>query len=277
MATKDYAAIAAKKIRKPGTGRKPRLLVYGRNKKGKTRFCSTAPNVLVLDPESGTEEERSANPDVWPIDTWDDINEAYMFMKGGGKSPSTKEPYEWVALDGLTRLASISLRWVMGQEEERNLERKPGMVTKQDYGRSGEMVKGMLHNWHSLRNVGLIITAQERMIEAESADDSDEDFEAVPAQYVPDLPKGARSAVNQVVDVIGRIYVVRADVKRRFRDKNNPDRVITKTQENVLQRRLWVGPHPSYETGYRSDFELPNYIPDPTVARVIRAMKEGKA
>lgn len=275
MATKDYAAIARARISKPGNSkRKPRILVYGRNKKGKTRFCTTAPNVLILDPEAGTDEERKSNPDVWPIDSWDDINDAYHFLRGGGKSPLTGEPYEWVALDGLTRIASIALRWVANQEEERNLERKPNQVTKQDYGRSGEMVKGMLHNFHMLRHLGVVITAQERVITVEELDDADDDSENITVMYVPDLPNSSRSGVNQVVDVIGRIYTVRGEFERRYRSKETGKTIVKKV--DGVQRRLWVGPHASYDTGYRSDYTLPDFITDPTVARVIRAMREGK-
>jgi ribosomal protein L35AE/L33A len=276
MAGKDYAKIAASKIRTPSeSNRRPRILVYGRNKKGKTRFCTTAPNVLIMDPEGGTDEEKKSNPDVWPIDSWDDINEVYQFLRSGGKSPRSGQPYQWVALDGLTKITNIALRWVMSQEEERNLERKPNQVGKQDYGKSGEMVKGMLHNFHSLRHLGVLITAQERMIEIEELGEEDEEAESVSAMFVPDLPKGARSSVNQVVDIIGRIYVVRGSFKKKYRDKAT-GKVITKEIDG-LQRRLWIGPHASYDTGYRSDFILPDYIQDPSVPRVITAMREGKA
>lgn len=275
-ARKDYAAIAASKIRQPAQTkrRKPRFLVYGRNKKGKTRFCATAPNVLILDPETGTEEEVKLNPNVWPLESWDDVNDAYMFLKGGGKSPITKEPYEWVAIDGGTRLSNMSLRWVMNQEEERNLDRKPNQVGKQDYGRSGEMFKGMLLNFHSLYHIGLIITCQERMIEVQETGEEDEDADSAAAMFVPDLPKGARSHVNSMVDVIGRIYTVNGTFKRRFK-KRDSDEYVVKEVEGI-QRRLWIGPHASYDTGYRSRYNLPSYIPDPTVPALVQAMREGK-
>ncbi len=274
MATKNYEAIAASRIRKPSDSKRmPRFLIYGRQKKGKTRLSTTAPNVLILDPEEGTDHETKANPDVWPITQWDDINEAYQFIRGGGKSPITKEPYKWVSLDGGTRMGNMALRWVMNQEEERNLDRKPNQEGKQDYGRSNEMMKGMLHNFHALRHIGLIITAQERMVEVEDMGEQDEDADAVTALFVPDLPKGARSAVNSIVDLVGRIYVVRGTFPKRFRDKNG--NVVTKEVEG-LQRRLWIGPHAQYDTGYRSGFTLPDYITDPTVPRIIQAMREGK-
>lgn len=277
MATtrKDYAAIAASKIHKPGQKKRaPRLLVYGRNKKGKTRFCTTAPDVLILDPETGTEEETKSAPDVWPLEKWEDIHDAYQFVRAGGVSPVTGRLYRWVALDGATRISNMALRWVMSQEEERSLDRKPGQVGKQDYGKAGEMFKGMLLNFHSLRDIGIIITAQERMIESEYTEDLDEDADTIVASFVPDLPKGARSAVNSMVDLIGRIYIVRGTFERKYR-KRGTDEYITKMVDGI-QRRLWVGPHAQYDTGYRSEFTLPDYLGDPTVPRVIQAMREGK-
>lgn len=276
MAAKNYTAIASQKIRKAGESkRKPRFLVYGRNKKGKTRFCATAPDVLILDPEDGTREETKIDPDIWPIDTWDDIHEVYGFLKSGGKSPKTGRPYQWVALDGMTKIANIALRWVQNQEEERSLDRKPNQVTQNDYGRSGEMVKGILTNFHSLRNVGIILTAQERMIEVTEMDDiGDEDATPASFMFVPDLPKGARSAVNQMVDVIGRIYTVRGEFEKKFK-KRGTDEVITKTVEGI-QRRLWIAPHDTYDTGYRSSFILPDFIKEPTVSGLMSTMRQGK-
>jgi hypothetical protein len=270
-ASKDYAAIARANIRKPSQSeRGPRVLVYGRNKKGKTRFCTSVGvgKILIIDPEDGTKHETKIDPDVWPVTSWDDINDIYMFLKTG------KHSYEWVALDGLTRITNMALRWVMNQEEERNLERKPNQVGKQDYGKSGEMVKGMLHNFDSLRSMGLIITTQERMREVEASGEEDDDVGAVSHVFVPDLPAGVRSSVNSIVDVIARIYTVRGEFPRQFK-KRGSDEVITKMVEGV-HRRLWLGNHNSYDTGYRSEYVLPDFISEPTLPKLIQLMKEGK-
>src|SRR4051812_1816894 len=98
MASKDYAAIARAKIVRPGAGRMPRYLVYGRNKKGKTRFCATAPDVLIADPEDGTIAETKLDPDVWHVTQWTDLDDIYHAVKGGFKSPKTGRPFQWIAL-----------------------------------------------------------------------------------------------------------------------------------------------------------------------------------
>ena len=277
MAT-NYTAIARQRIIRPTESKRmPRILVYGRNKKGKTRLAATAPNVLMVDPEQGTEEERKINPDVWPVTTWQDMDDVYGYMKSDGKSPKTNEKYRWVALDGGTRITSMALDFIRNLDQERDLARKPTDVKIQDYGKANKLWEAMLHNFHSLRDVGIIITCQERMVEIANMEDMEGDDEATPAgyMYVPDLPKGARGPVNQIVDVIGRIYVVRGTFPKRFRDPRNGE-VVVKEVENAKQRRLWIGPHEMYDTGYRSGFVLPDFIKDPTVPSLVRAMREGK-
>lgn len=267
---KDYAAIAASKIRLPSTVEPKRsYLVYSRNKKGKTRLCSTAPDVLILDPEAGTSEETKLDPNVWPIYQWEDMADVLGFLKAGGISPISKRPYKWVAVDGLTRITNMSLRWVMKQAEERDLARQPGQVGKQDYGKSGEMVKAMLHEFHALP-LHVIYTAQERMVEldGETGDQADDDAENTTMIYVPDLPKGARGAVNAIVSVIGRLYVVNAVQNVRVNG--------TIEQREMPQRRLWIGPHVSYDTGYRSKHTLPDYLMAPTIPKLDMLISEGK-
>jgi hypothetical protein len=277
MAGKDYKAIARSKIARPGTGRKPRYLIYGRNKKGKTRFCATAPDVLIADPEDGTIAETRLDPDVWPVSEWADLDDIYQAVKGGVTSPKTGKPYQWIALDGMTRMLSMAIDFVSKQQAERDLTRQPGQTDQRTYGQANRMIESMLHNFHSLRNIGLIFTAQERVVEIENMEDLGDDDDATPASfmYVPDLTKGARAPLNQVVDVIGRIYVVRGqfDVKRRVKVG---EKVVIKTSQVNTQRRLWIGPHEMYDTGARTGFTLPDFIREPSVAAVNRALREGK-
>jgi hypothetical protein len=177
----------------------------------------------------------------------------------------------------MTKMLSMGIDFVSKQQAERDLTRQPNQVDQRTYGQANRMVEAALHNFHSLRSIGLIFTAQERVVEIENMEDLGDDDDAAPAayQYVPDLTKGARAPLNQVVDLIARIYVVRGDftTKRRVRQG---DKVVTKEVETKIQRRLWIGPHDMYDTGYRSGYELPDFIKDPTIASVTRALREGK-
>jgi hypothetical protein len=250
--SKDYSAIAASKIVRPADiQRRPKLFVYGRNKKGKTTFCTSVgvDKVLIADPEHGTDEMKKKNPHVWPIEQWEDIEEYYQYLRSG------KHEYTWAALDGLSRMSNMALRYVMKVQEERSLDRQPGMVQQRDYGKSGELMRQMLTNFHNLP-MGVIYTAQERM---ESSVDMEEDEESEDSDlyFVPDLPKGVRGMANSLVDVIGRIYVV-------------------KLTDGKKERRLWLGESIRYDTGYRSDYTLPDMIKNPTVPRLVTYMRTGK-
>jgi hypothetical protein len=262
MTRKDYSELAKRKITSPsklaaeqGGVKRPSILVYSRNKKGKTRFCLTAGKgkVLVVDPEHGTDRFEKADPHVWHLESWEEIDDIYKFLRSGDHT------YEWVAFDGCTRIANMALRFVTKRAEETDLNRKPGQVTQRDYGNAGELFKQMLYSFHTLP-LGKLYTAQERQIDGGEGEDEDEDVEISNVQYVPDLPKGSRAALNSIVDVIGRIYVVR---------------VPGEDGNNVVKRRLWLAPSVAYDTGARSEYKLPDYLENPTVPRLV-SLLEGK-
>lgn len=268
MATKgkDYSALAKQRIRQPETDqpRMPRLLVYGRNKKGKTHFGNTAPDVLSIDPDDQPEALRP----LWPVSQWSDLNDAYLYLRSGD------HPYKWINLDGATKMYSYALRFVMKQSEERAkaMDRQPDQIGKQHYGRANQLFETMLHNFHSLRDIGIVITAQEKMVGVVEIDENtdDDDYEPTSYQYIVNLPKGARGILNAMVDMTGRIYVVTGDFTRRI--KVDGKRV---TEEYTKQRRLLIGVNDMYETGYRSNHSLPDVIEDPTVSKVVRALRTG--
>lgn len=258
MAEKDYAAIARKRITRPANiKRLPKLHIYARQKKGKTTFSSSAgvENTLFLDPEHGTDLMQTKNPHVWHIEKWEDLDEAYNFIRMGDHG------YDWIAVDGLTKFSQMSLKYTMKLQEERSIDRIPGQVQQRDYGRAGEVMKTMLTNFHNLP-YGVVFTSQERMQETVDSEE-DEDVETEGAEFVPDLPKGVRSYVNSLVDVIGRLYVAKVEHPR------NPELM-------VAQRRLWIGESVKYDTGFRSDFKLPDMVKAPTIPKLVSLMETGK-
>jgi hypothetical protein len=200
---------------------------------------------------------------VWSISEWEEMDEIEKYLRLGN------HPYKWVALDPMTRIHNLALRWVMNTANERSLDSRPIMVDKRYHGMAGEMTKQLVWNFQSLP-MGVIYTAQERM-ESSVISDDDDDSEDATSSFIPDLPRGARNSVNSIVDVIGRIYTVKTDIKVR-----NP-----KTKEieekNVVQRRLWLEPHPAYDTGYRSDYtNIPSYLKNPTVPKLVELLATGK-
>lgn len=262
---KDYAAIAAKRMHRPADReRHPRFLIYSRNKKGKTTFSLSAGvgKTLLVDPEQGSDEMKAKNPHVWPIEKFSDMDELYEFLRHVNKCPfkgcefGEGHPFEWVGDVGLTRINNMALKHVMKIQEERSLDRIPGLVQQRDYGKSGELMKDLLIKFHNLP-MGVVFTAQERQMEADDSEE-DEEYEDTSSWYVPDLPKAVKGAANSIVDVIGRLYVVRTD--------DDPPKA---------QRRLWLGESAKYDTGYRSDFVLPDNLPNPTIPKLVTLMRTG--
>lgn len=259
--SKDYAAIAAARIYRPADRmRLPKFHFYGGHKKGKTTLCTSVgvDNIIIADPEFGTARMKTKNPHVWPIDRWDDMDDFVMFCRSGASyNLRSKAAYTWASLDGLTRISNMALKYVGRIAEERSLDRQPGMVDRRDYNKSGELMKDLLTRMHNMP-MGVIYTSHERQVETNDSEE-DEDIDDTPSQYVPDLPKGVRGMVNSLVDVIGRIYVVNVEIKG----------------VKKKQRRLWVGESVKYETGYRSDFTLPDMIKYPSIPKLIKLIDEG--
>lgn len=268
MAEVDYLKLARTRASTPSRKASYRkVFIYGRNKKGKTRLNLTAgrDNMLIIDPEGGTDLMKNLDPFVWPITRWEDMQEAYGALRTGKLSPNhivqgeSSTPFTWCSPDGLTRLNNMALKYVMKVEEERNLDRQPGFVDRRDYGKSGELMKQMILNFQSLK-MNVCYTSQEKMISDGDSFDDDEDSEDSNAYYVPDLPNAVRSMMNSQAEVIGRIYVVTIE------GKTGP----------VKQRRLQIGLHEKYDTGFRSDFTLPDTIKRPSLPKLVALMETGE-
>jgi AAA domain len=265
---KDYLALASQRAHTTSRVKSfRRVFVYARNKKGKTRLgLSTGrDNILVIDPENGTDLMKSLDAFVWPIAKWEDMQEVYGALRTGKLSPNhilqgeSSIPFSWVAVDGLTRMNNMALKYVMRVQEEKDLDRQPGFVDRRDYGKSGELMKQMILNFHTLK-LNVYYTSQEKMITDSSTFDDDEDAENSDAYFVPDLPNAVRGMMNSQAEVIGRLYVVKVD------GKEGP----------VKQRRLQIGLHEKYDTGFRSDFSLPDTIKRPTLPKLVSLIEEGE-
>jgi hypothetical protein len=270
-ANKDYLAIAKRRVTRPSKQESyRRVLAYARNKKGKTRFglSGGVEQTLVLDPENGTDTMKAMDPYVWHVTRWEDMNEAWGALRTGELSPAllglgkSTTPFSILSVDGTTRMNNMALHYVRGQAELKDLDRKPGMIDRRDYNKSGELMKQMMLNFHTLP-MHVVYTAQERAITVENEDITDE-LNAEKAYYVADLPQGVRGTINAIVEVIGRLYVARITVK--LKGGGTAER---------MQRRLWIGLHEQYDTGYRSDFVLPDYIKNPTLPQLTSLMLAG--
>lgn len=265
---RDYLAVAKKKIiTAQEVADYPKFLFYARKKQGKTTLALTAgtrEEVLVVDPEKGAQYKKNYNAIIWPVEQWEDMQDVYGALRTGKLSPKmlgkgkSDQPFKWVVIDGLTRINNFAVHYVRREQEERDLSRHPGFVDRRDYGKSGELLKQLLTNFHGLR-MGVIYTAQERMKSLGDWDD-DDDGEGAEYIFIPEIPDSVRNQVNSLVDVIGRVYTVKVE-----KDGSKPK----------IERRLRIGVSERFDTGARSEFELPDVLRNPTVPKLQKLMAEG--
>jgi hypothetical protein len=75
-----------------------KVVLYGPPGSGKTTAATTWPEPLFLSAESGLLSVRDKNIDVWTIDQWEDLEEAFTFLRQG------EHKYKSVVIDSLTEV-----------------------------------------------------------------------------------------------------------------------------------------------------------------------------
>jgi len=221
-----------------------KILVYGKNGKGKTRFAASAPKCLLIDiNERGTLSARSyKGVKVIHVESWYDLEAIYWYLKKG------EHQFESVAIDTLTAMQALCMEQVIYEGYERDSTRQPKTPTKRDWGTTKQMMEEELLKFRNLP-MNVIFTAQERT--------TGDPEEGEPRLITADLPAGARSAALGAVQVIGRMYKKEVKVKGKKR-------------RSKWEFRLFVGDHAELDTKDRT-FTLGRILREPTVPKVIQA------
>lgn len=226
-----------------------KLCVYARNGKGKTTFGASGPKPIVIDcNEKGTYSVRKMKDvKVFKVETWTDIDLAYWYLKAG------KHDRQTVILDTVTSLATLCMKFVLGDESSRDPTKDPEMPTKRDWGKVGELMKTVIMNFRNL-DMHVVFLAQERKSYVD--DDSDE----MPEVY-PDLSASPRSVLTAQVNVIGRLFTKRV-VKKEG-----------KTKKKVTEYRMLLADHDTFVTKVNiQDHGLPGVMVNPTIPEMLALM-----
>lgn len=240
----DYSGIAERIV--PAADAEPhvKVLVYGRNGKGKTRFGATGPNPLIIDiNEKGTRSVRRSNAEVMPVKTWQDIGNTYWFLKHGDHE------YETVVIDTLTSMHALCLRFVMKDNARLDPSKEPDTPSKRDWGRAGKLMERWLYAYRNLP-MHVIFLAQERVLREEETGEVE--------LVTVDLPAGARSMALGSVEVIGRVF------RRERRTKRGKKKIST------WETLMLVGDHELYDSKDRTG-ALPRIMRQPTMEQIIEA------
>lgn len=224
------AAEVAKRI-KPveEASSKAKVLIYGRNKTGKTVFASTADKVLLVDVDEEGSRSAHSGAHVLEVRSFDEVAAIYWWLKAHTQKGDC--PYNAVAIDTITALHAAAIRKVLGEAEDRDPTREPATPDRRIWGRANQLVNNLLMDFRNL-NMHVIFLAQERVIVDEDTDEA--------ALHTVNLPAGARGTALGCVGLIGRIFLKEVKVKR------GPDKGKTRWTAVLL-----VGPHEQYDTGNR--------------------------
>lgn len=251
----DKILVARKRIKPVGESFKYlKLLAYGQNGKGKTRLGASGPrNVVIVDcnEKGGLSVRNFEGVDIFPIETWSDIDLAYWYLHGGNHG------YETVVIDTETSLAALAMKFVLGDEASRDPTRDPMVPDKRSWGKVGELMKTQILQFRNLP-MHVVFLAQERR------GFTDDDEEA--PEVFPDVSPSIRTTLTAAVDIIGRMYV------REVVDKGD-------SKKSAVEYRMHIGPSERFITKDRSESGLPNVIRlgdgHDNLAKLVERIKKG--
>ena len=237
------------------------VLVYGRPGAKKTRFCATAPEVLIIDiNEEGTDSvRRDIDPQVIRVYDWESFADIYWYAHEGD------HPFKSFAIDGVTGLQGLCMSYVLGERFSMDSSRDPDMPSRQAWGKVGKIMRDQITNWRNLP-YNVIFTATERAREIEEEGMGDDDGE-ISRQIGPNVSPSIGSHLEQAVGTIGRM--VKREVVVRNKRKNSTRREV--------RSRLMVGDSPRYISKDRNGV-FGEYVDAPDFAEMLEKIynhKEG--
>lgn len=225
---------ARKRIQSVNISEPISMVVYARNKVGKTRFaCDSDLKTLVIDcNERGTASVRKYGDrvSVYRVRQWEDLDPIFWLLRSGDHD------YEVIVIDTITMLAMVCMRWVLKDDADRDFNRDPKTPDQRSWGKMGEHIKDTIIKFRNLP-YHVIFTAQEKMTIAEEEDGTSTSLSH------PELSPAPRSTLLSAVSIIGRMYVAETTNKKG---------------KKVFERRMLLGPHEKYLAGNR--FEELSYI-----------------
>lgn len=229
-----------------------RGLFYGRSGAGKTRLVASAPNCLVIDVnEEGWDSIRKEplNPHTYEVKFWTDLTDVFWFLQEGDHE------FESVALDGLTAMQDLAVKFVLGDEASRDASRDPDMMDRRLWNKVGELMKTQITNYRNLP-MNVLFTATER--KTQIGDEDDDDVEVI---IGPALTPSAAGAAERAVGVIGYLHKRQVNVVSKKGGKRKKNRVV--------RRRLIIDdPTERYITKDRYHFNSA-YIDAPDLTTMI--------
>ena len=233
------------------------FLIYGRSGIGKTRLAATLPGVLLIDVnDKGTKStRRSSNPHVYPVEFWHEINDVYWFLQSGNHE------FQGWALDTVTAMSSLCMKFILGDEASRDASKDPDMPRGPVYQKLTELMKTQITNFRNLPMAGVFTAQQQRKVMGEDDDLGGEMF------ISPMVTPKVSEALESAVDVIG--YLTKVAVKQKVKKGGE-----TKVRSISRSRLLVDLPEDRYLTKDRENL-FGTHVDNPDLSTML-AIAEGK-
>jgi AAA domain-containing protein len=245
-------------------GRPLSWAIYGKSGTGKTTFSSTCLKpILILDVrDQGTDSIADHEDiDMKEIETWDDFEEIYYFLKENPKR------YKTVVIDTITQLQQMCLEHVMKDKKKDSARLGDwGTLTKRDWGEASGMMKDWIVNYRNLP-LEVVFLAQERVTTVDEDEAAENPDNMITPEVGPHVMASVKVALNAAVSIVANTFVGIRRYKKEINGK--------KISKEETRYGLRLGANPIYDTKIRKpkSVEVPSVIWNPTRKDVIDIIK----
>lgn len=219
---------------------KPRILLYGREKGGKTTFASEFPNVLILDIEGGAKNLNV--PRISDIKSSDDLKS--ILNEIGKQAKAGNKPYEWLVIDSIDWLVEKIGQEICELPEHKNAKDIGDNSHKAfAYGQGVKMVRNKVGIILNILDKLLLLDIKPILIAHTKIRQTESPLDAAYDKYELKLPSGASGYIKEWVDCI-------LFLKDKFH-------VSAEGKPMSPERWIYAAAHPAYEGGGR--INIPNF------------------
>jgi len=219
----------------------PRILLYGREKGGKTTFASEFPNVLIIDLDRNGASQINV-PRLNDVASSDDL--ICLLKEIGTNAKDGNKPYDWIVIDTLTELANMIGREICALPENASAKHIGDNAHKPfSYGAGFAMVAA---------RVGIILNLMDRLL----------DYGIKPILVAHSKAKVIDNPLDSPYDkfeletfnAVGSLVKKWVDCILFLKDRQHVTKEKKALPSSVM---IYAERHPAYEGGGR--YSIPNF------------------
>lgn len=240
----------------PAEGKK-NWLCYADSGVGKTVLGGTSNGLIISAEPAATESAKAfgSTADEWQVDTWEELREAYDYLKGGGYND-----YDWAVIDSITEMEQHCFEYTLRLAHEANSNRSLDIPAVQDYQTVYIREQKLIDAFCRLP-INVLFLAQLMLLDRTNEDDE---------EYQEALPL-IGSTKNGVVarKVCGKVTLVGLlSVQKRKKSDEDPD--------PQPFRRMWTEKSKQFFAKDRHD-TFGRYVDSPNILEMSEAVDERVA